>query len=103
MLESVPGIRIIPFRDGIRANYWFYSLFCEDEYKYGRDNLIKLLSANKIQSRPVWWPICELPMYKNSRRYRVEKTLYYWNHIVNVPCSTNLTEDGVKRVVDLLK
>ena len=96
------GIELLPFRDDIRTNHWFYS-FMTDR----RDELIRALSERSIQSRPVWHLIADLPPYQNCRAYEIARAKYYWQHIVNLPCSTNLTKEDVavvaKAVHDILK
>lgn len=86
-------IPLLPFRDDIRSNRWFYS-FMTDK----RDFLIQQLSERKIQSRPVWHLISDLPPYRDCQTYEIECAKYYWAHIVNLPCSTNLTKEDVAAV-----
>lgn len=99
--EDVDGLSLMDVRPGIRSNRWFYALICEN-YKMDRDDMIKYLSSNKVQSRPVWGLICDQAPYKDSMTYNVEKARYYWNYIVNIPCSTNLSEEDVQRVISLI-
>lgn len=35
--------------------------------------------------------------------YQIEKAKYYWQRIVNIPCSTNITADDIKAVVEQIK
>jgi len=87
------GIKLLPFDENIRANYWFYSYETDK-----RDELIKYLHENKIQTRPIWNLINNLPPYKNCQAYKIEKAVDYWNRIVNLPCSTNLTLEDAECV-----
>lgn len=91
-------IPLIKFRSNIRPNYWFYSFISED-----RDMLIRKLSQNKIQSRPVWNLICDLKPYSMEYRYKIEKAENYLKKIVNIPCSTNLSKEDIKYVSDIIK
>lgn len=88
------GIHLLPFRSDIRPNYWFYSMTTER-----RDALIAYLRARQIQARPVWHLIHDLKPYKKSRSYCIERAWQYWERIVNIPCSTNLSEANLSRVV----
>lgn len=92
------GIPLYPFREDIRPNYWFYSYLTEH-----RDELIAFLQERKIQSRPVWSLIHTLPPYRDCQTWRIEKAVYYQDHIVNIPCSTNLTQGDVQRVAETIK
>ena len=92
------GIPLHPFRDDIQSNRWFYS------YLTGRrDGLIKFLQGRGIQSRPIWHLIYDLPPYRGCEHYQIEKARYYHEKIVNIPCSTNLTEADVQSVAAAIK
>lgn len=88
-------IPLLPFREDIRSNRWFYS-FMTDK----RDVLIEELNRRQIQSRPIWHLISDLPPYRSCQAYQIERSNYYWEHIVNLPCSTNLTKDDVAAVAE---
>lgn len=97
-LQVIPGLRLLEFRILTRSNKWFYSLFVEDSFPMDRDELIKYLADNQIQTRPVWGLIHEQQPYHGARQYMIEKAKYYHEHIVNIPCSTNLTEAQIALV-----
>jgi aminotransferase in exopolysaccharide biosynthesis len=102
-IEDIPGLSIMDFKEEIRSNYWFYALRCDDDYYLNRDEIIKYLSSKKIQSRPVWGLINEQKPYLNNQTYKIEKAKDYLEHIVNIPCSSNLSKEDVLYVVDCLK
>lgn len=102
-IQDIPGLSILDFKDGIRCNYWFYALECDDEYPLNRDEVIKYLSSKSIQSRPIWGLISEQKPYLSCQAYKIDKAMYYLEHIVNIPCSTNLTKEDVLHVVECLK
>ncbi|MDU6263940.1 MAG: LegC family aminotransferase [Anaerocolumna aminovalerica] len=89
------GIPLLKFRDTIRPNYWFYSYLTHE-----RDNLLQYLSNQNIQTRPIWRLIHTLRPYKEAQAYNIEKALYYYDHVLNLPCSTNLTGNEVAVVVN---
>ncbi len=89
------GLHLLPFREGIRSNHWFYSFLSKD-----RDGLIKYLDSCCIQSRPVWQLIHTLKPYQEAQTYKIEKALWYYDRIVNIPCSSNLTKEGVASVAE---
>lgn len=102
LFEGVEGLRLLPFRDGIRSNRWFYSLHV-DGFALNRDELIRYLAENKIQSRPIWGLIHEQKPYQGSRSCKISKAYEYWRHVVNIPCSTNLSLDDVECVAECIK
>ena len=103
LFDGVKGLRLLPFREGIRSNRWFYSLYVEDGFALNRDELIHYLAENKIQSRPIWGLIHEQKPYQGSLCYRINKAQDYHHHVVNIPCSTNLSLKDVDRVAACIK
>ncbi len=102
-VQEITGLSILTFKDGIRSNHWFYALECDNEYPLNRDEVIKYLSSKSIQSRPIWGLICEQKPYLSCQAYKIDKAKYYLEHIVNIPCSTNLTKEDALYVVECLK
>ena len=102
-ISRIPNLRMLPFREGIRSNHWFYCLYLEDEFPLKPAELIQLFKENSIQARPVWGLIDEQPPYAGSITYKLEKSRMYWEHVVNIPCSSNLTSEDVERVIEVLR
>ena len=95
------GYELMKFRKNIRSNKWFYALLCADSDQ--RDELIKYLLDKKIQTRPIWGLINEQEPYSGTEAYEIEKAKYYWERVVNIPCSTNITEADIKTVTEQIK
>ncbi len=93
------GLPLLPFRSDVHPNYWFYSYFSDGK----RDLIISELDKRGIQTRPIWELMHNLKPYKSCRAYKIEKAIYYHDNIVNLPCSTNLSDADVKRVVFEIK
>ena len=103
-LEKIEGLEILPFVEGIRANHWFYSLKIDKEkYGIGRDELLQKLVDAGIQTRPIWGLIHQQKPYANCQSYEIEKALYYYDRILNLPCSSNLTEKEVYQVIEKIR
>lgn len=98
MLYQKLGIPLLEFRKGTRPNYWFYSYFTNE-----RDLLLKELEERQIQTRPIWKLIHTLKPYQETKAYQIENAHHYYNHILNLPCSSNLSEEEVGRVVKAIK
>lgn len=100
-IEDISGISLLGFKSGIRSNKWFYSLVL-DGYKMNRNDLIDYFAKNKIQTRPIWGLISKQKPYENCREYEISNAYNYWNKIINIPCSTNLTEEEIDIVLNVL-
>jgi len=101
-LAEIPKLRLLPFRSDIRSNHWFYSIYLEDDFPVSRDQVITGFSNLNIQTRPIWGLIHEQIPYKGFRAFQIEKAIDYQRHIVNVPCSTNLTKLNIDYVVEYI-
>ncbi len=102
-ISKINGLAMLGFRDDIRANYWFYSVYCDSSYPLQRSELILRLNDKRIQCRPVWGLIHEQKPYINCRTYKIKKAIEYYKYIVNVPCSTNLSYEDVEYVINCIK
>ena len=102
-LNNLDGLKILNFNEDIRPNYWFYGLYIKDSFKLNRDELISYLASHKIQTRPIWGLINEQGPYLNALGYEIEKAKDYLKHVVNIPCSSNLSVEDVFIVIDCLK
>lgn len=102
-IEKILGLRILDFKDSIRPNYWFYALYVDLEYKFDRDQIIKYLASKNIQARPIWGLISDQKPYKVNQSYMIDKAIHYWKHVVNIPCSSNLSKEDVLTVINILK
>lgn len=98
-LYRAEGLCLLPFSDGVTPNYWFYSLMTDGR----RDRLMEELQKRDIQTRPVWELMHRLMPYRECLCYKIERASYYHGEILNIPCSTNLSEEDVKYVASEIK
>jgi dTDP-4-amino-4,6-dideoxygalactose transaminase len=115
LLKGAAGMTLLPPPEGQRWNYWFYSLYIEDDPASAdpaespeqrgdaqssgrRDRLMRALIAEGIQCRPVWKLVHTQKPYKGSRVTDIGQAYDYEKHVLNLPCSTNLTEENVRYV-----
>ncbi len=101
-LSGIEGVELLPFRGDIRSNRWFYSLMLND-FIMERDALMDVFTQDKIGVRPIWALIHEQKPYINCEYHGGENSKRYRRNIINLPCSTSINEQDVKRVCDLIK
>ncbi|UWG97852.1 LegC family aminotransferase [Dehalobacter sp. DCM] len=97
--NGLNGLKILTFRKDIRPNYWFYSLYIENPDKYSRKKIMESLAQDNIQTRPLWGLIHEQKPYLTNQAFMIEKAFSYYNRVVNLPCSSNLSAGDVDRVI----
>lgn len=103
-LNGVDGIKIMGYSDGTQPNYWFYSLLM-DKNRYGmnKDGLMFALAKHKIEARPLWYLNHLQRPYRNTQAYKIEKAIWFWKRVLNIPCSTNLREEEVRMVTQAIR
>lgn len=103
-LEDCEGISLLPFRNGIMSNKWFYSLVIEKKIiPKSLEYFIKKLKEKGILTRPIWGLIHEQLPYKKCITYQIEQALLYKEKILNIPCSTNITEEEIRYISENIK
>ena len=96
--------KMLGFREGTYSNQWFYSLELDTKkIKCSMRKIITELQTRGIQTRAIWGLIHEQLPYKNELAYEMEKAPYYSSRILNIPCSTQLTEEEVQYTVEQIK
>jgi len=95
---------IMPFRDGTSSNKWFYSLKIDrSRIKASMREMIMALGDKGIQTRAIWGLINEQKPYEGEETYLLEKAPYYASRILNLPCSTQITEEEILYVAHEVK
>lgn len=92
------------FRQGTSSNYWFYALeISRSKVTLSLREIIGMLEKRGIQTRAVWGLIHEQRPYLKCESYRVEQAKYYADCILNIPCSTNITEGEIEYTANEIK
>lgn len=102
--EDFELAELMRFRIGTSSNKWFYSLnINRDRVTAELSDIIGMLLDRGIQTRGIWGLINEQLPYQNERVYKLEKAPYYASRVLNLPCSTQITEDDIRYVSDEVK
>lgn len=100
--QNLSGIGDITFQSvskDSKVNNWLFTIKSNDQKK-----LLKELNAAKLQSRPFWVPMNQLPMFSTSKfitKYNISSELY--NTCLSIPCSTSITENELIEVTNVIK
>ena len=54
---------------------------------------------DKIQTRPVWELNHRQKPYKDYQAYKIEKAVELIEKTLCIPCSVNLSEENIKRII----
>lgn len=103
-LSGLPGLSLLGAPEGPASNHWFYSLLVEAEQSgIDREQLMAHLTRHNIQTRPLWYPNHLQLAYKGAVAYRIERAVWFWERVLNLPCSADLTPAQVDRVCDAIE
>ncbi|MCI9426188.1 MAG: LegC family aminotransferase [Eubacterium sp.] len=88
--------KLLGFREDTYSNQWFYALELNGKLKFPLRNLIERLETFGVQTRAVWGLIHRQKPYQNCLAYEMERAPYYSGCILNLPCSTQITEEEIR-------
>ncbi len=95
---------LMPFREGTSSNKWFYSLNIDrNRISASMREIITTLHDKGIETRAIWGLINEQKPYEGEVTYKLEKAPYYAARILNIPSSTQITEEEIKYVAATVK
>jgi len=98
-LEGVGDIQFQQVPEGVEPNWWLFTIKTTKMRQ-----LLEALNSEKLQARPFWVPMNQLVMFKNDLYYNhsdVSNRVY--RDCISIPCSTNITEEQMNRVVNVIK
>ena len=95
---------LVNFREETFSNKWFYSLEIDKtKVKATMREIITALEKRAIQTRAIWGLINEQIPYQNEVTFKLEKAPYYAERILNLPSSTQITEEEIAYVAEQVK
>lgn len=100
LLQGCAAGGLLPFREETRANKWFYAFRIKEDG--AAEKWMNALAQEDIQTRMVWRLNHRQKPYLNCQAYQIEKAEYYAEHILNLPCSTNIEETEIRQVCETL-
>jgi len=102
-IENIEGLSLSKVPDYADNNHWL-NLLQIDTGIYGddREDIVKRLEENGIQTRPVWKLNHEQKPYKDCHYYKIEKAENLVNNSLCLPSSSNLSNENLNKIVSVL-
>lgn len=100
-LFGIPGICFQDERSWVKAVYWMSSIVLSKDAAISRDRLMEKLFEMGIETRPFFFPMHTLPIYKNqinSQNYPIADLLSATG--INLPSSANLSSQDIDYICD---
>ena len=102
-LKGVDGLSIADVPNYADNNHWMNVLQIDNAvYGEDRDSIMQRLEKNRIQTRPVWALNHLQKPYKDCQSYKIEKAEELVNNSLCLPSSTNLSDEDLNKVIDIL-
>lgn len=100
--RELAGVGDITFQgvsEDVNPNWWLPTIKTSKQRE-----VLKSLNDNKLQSRPFWVPMNQLPMFKDDVYYNQnDRSDFLYKHCLSIPCSTNITDEQLQSVVQKIK
>jgi len=96
LLKDVDGITLPSEKPNVKNVYWMYSIVVEEDFLCSRDDLMKKLWENGIDTRPFFHPINLQPPYKGMPSCPIAEDL--GKRGINLPSSVKLTENQIEKI-----
>ena len=84
---------MLSFGSGNTVNYWFYSFALNEPDEMKRNHLIHYMDERHIQTRPIWKLNHTQTPFRQYRAMDCSNAARFYGRVVNIPCSTNLTQE----------
>jgi perosamine synthetase len=96
--EGISGIKPFPAPGWAQSACWFSGVVLD--VRLDPDNVLAGLRERGIGARPFWKPVHMQAPYRNDPKAIMDVSKGIWRRIVTLPCSTSITEDEIKYVMD---
>jgi perosamine synthetase len=101
---EIQGKIVLPVEmPGAKNVYWMYSILIDNKSRINRDKLIEILNENNIESRPFFYPLHIMPLDKQGGVSDFPISSYLSKKGINLPSFPGISENQIKRVVNLIK
>jgi perosamine synthetase len=98
-LSGVGDISFQQVSDDVKPNWWLPTIMTEKQ-----KGVLKILNDHKMQSRPFWVPMNQLPMFSKNIFYNSSNISdFVYQRCLSIPCSTNITDEQVIAVSEKIK
>ena len=99
------GHFILPPQESWATNgYWLYTALVKESSKVTRDTLMEKMLKNGIETRAVFFPLHEMPPYKNyPTKSTFENAAYISKQGISLPSSVNITTEELHNMEHALR
>lgn len=105
--KDISYIEMMPICEYNEPNYWLSCITLKEESVIKPIDIIEALEKENIESRPVWKPMHMQPFFKDYEFVQVKDGISVsedlFNRGVCLPSDTKMSEEDIKKVIDVIK
>jgi perosamine synthetase len=101
---NISGISPQPLKEWATSCHWLYTVLLADNLKIDRDTLIQKLMMNGIETRPTFYPLHEMPIYKpyiGQRRF--PNSLRISRRGISLPSSVTIEVGEIQNIATRIR
>lgn len=104
LLEKQNRYCLREFSSKVYSNKWFYALEIKNSASVeDLRKIVEKLQVCGVQTRPIWGLIHMQKPYIEYKSYEIVQAIRESEKIINIPCSTNITNEEIQYVVEMLE
>lgn len=105
LLKDIEGVSVMQNPDSrFSSNFWLTCIVIDPKVAgFNREDLRLKLDAEQIESRPLWKPMHLQPVFADAPKYVNGVSEALFNDGLCLPSGSCLTDDDIRRVVDVVK
>jgi dTDP-4-amino-4,6-dideoxygalactose transaminase len=100
-LGGLEGVDFMPSNEWNEPNYWLSSMILTGAVR--PIDIMEALEKENIESRPIWKPMHKQPFFERYDFVGIDVSETLFENGICLPSDTKMTDDDLKRVVDIIK
>lgn len=100
--SSHPGIITPPEASWARSGYWLYTMLINSKEGISRDEFMEKMLKNGVETRPVFYPLHEMPPYIQYARGSYPNTEYISQNGVSLPSSVHISDQEMENIAQAI-
>jgi dTDP-4-amino-4,6-dideoxygalactose transaminase len=100
-LDGLDGVEFMPNNEWNKPNFWLSSMTLSGNVR--PIDIMEALEKENIESRPIWKPMHKQPFFEKYDFVGADVSKTLFENGICLPSDTKMTEDDLKRVVEIIK
>lgn len=99
ILSAFRHFELPPEESWAKCGFWLYTAILSEKAELTRDQLIEKMLKNGVETRPVFYPLHEMPPYKNyPTKSDFKNALHISQQGISFPSSVNITKEEIDNI-----